>query len=98
MDFYEKEVERIDHPRRASLEPSVVPGPPTGEGDPGENAAEDHGICSGDGITDEWLSSWYPETHMSQKMVIEAKREEMERSKRRKFVSWCHKGIQRKGR
>ena len=31
MDFYAKEVERIDHPRRASLEPSVVLGPPTGE-------------------------------------------------------------------
>ena len=31
MDFYVKEVERIDHSRRASLEPSVVPGPPTGE-------------------------------------------------------------------
>ena len=29
--FYVKEVERIDNPRRASLEPSVVPGPPTGE-------------------------------------------------------------------
>ena len=33
MDFYVKEVERIDHSRRASLEPSVVPGPPTGETD-----------------------------------------------------------------
>ena len=31
MDFYAGEVERIDHPRRASLEPSVVPGPLTGE-------------------------------------------------------------------
>ena len=31
MHFYAKEVERIDHSRRASLEPSVVPGPPTGE-------------------------------------------------------------------
>ena len=31
MDFHAKQVERIDHPRRASLEPSVVPGPPTGE-------------------------------------------------------------------
>ena len=40
----------------------------------GVNAAEDDEIHSGDGITDEWLSSWYPETHMSQKMVIEAKR------------------------
>ena len=42
------------------------------------NAAEDDEICSGDGITDEWLSSWYPETQMSQKMVIEAKRKEMD--------------------
>ena len=25
MDFYAKDVERIDHPRRASLEPSIVP-------------------------------------------------------------------------
>ena len=46
------------------------------------NAAEYDEICSGDGITDEWLSSWYPETHMSQKMVMEAKRKEMERFKR----------------
>ena len=26
------------------------------------NAAEDDEIDSGDGIPDEWLSSWYPET------------------------------------
>ena len=44
----------------------------------GVNAAE------GDGITDEWLSAWYPETHMSQKMVNEAKRKDMERFKRMK--------------
>ena len=31
MDFFANELERIDHPRRASLEPSVVPGPPTEE-------------------------------------------------------------------
>ena len=31
MDVYAKEVERIDHPRRASLEPSIMPGPPTEE-------------------------------------------------------------------
>ena len=31
MDFYANEVERIDRPRRTSLEPSVVSGPPTGE-------------------------------------------------------------------
>ena len=38
----------------------------------GVNAAEDYEIHSGNGIKDEWLSSCYPETHMSQKMVIEA--------------------------
>ena len=26
------------------------------------DAAEDDEICNGDGIPDEWLSSWYPET------------------------------------
>ena len=31
MDFYAKEVEQIDHPRRVSLEPSVVPEPSTEE-------------------------------------------------------------------
>ena len=31
MNFYAKEVEIIANPSRASLEPSVVPGPPTGE-------------------------------------------------------------------
>ena len=47
----------------------------------GVNMAEDDEICNGDEVPDEWLDSWYPETHMSQKMVIEAKRKEMERSK-----------------
>ena len=50
----------------------------------GVNGAEVDEICSGDGITDEWLSSWHPETHMSRKMVIEAKGKEMERFKRMK--------------
>ena len=50
----------------------------------GVDAAEDDEISSGDGIIDEWLSSWHPETHMSQKMVIEAKRQEMEKFKRMK--------------
>ena len=50
----------------------------------GVDAAEDDELCSGDGIPDDWLSSWYPETQMSQKMVIEAKRKEMERLKRMK--------------
>ena len=36
MDFYAKGVERIDHPRRVSLEPSVVPEPSTEEKE-GEN-------------------------------------------------------------
>ena len=31
MDFYAKEVEQMEHARRASLEPSVVPGPPAVE-------------------------------------------------------------------
>ena len=47
----------------------------------GVHAAEDE-VSNGDAVTEEWLSSWYPETHMSQKMVIEAKRKEMERFKR----------------
>ena len=46
------------------------------------NAAEDDEICSGDGITGEWLSSWYPETHVGLKMVIEAKRMDMKRFNR----------------
>ena len=50
----------------------------------GVDTAEDAEISSGDGITDEWLSSWCLETHMSQKMVIESKRQEMDRSKRMK--------------
>ena len=31
MDFHAKEVERIDHPRRVSLEPGAVPEPSTEE-------------------------------------------------------------------
>ena len=50
----------------------------------GVNAAEDDEICSGDEVPDEWLSSWYPETHTRQKMVIEAKRKEMDRFNRMK--------------
>ena len=50
----------------------------------GVDAAEDDEMCSGEGMNDEWLSSWYPETHMSQKMVIEATRKVMERFKRMK--------------
>ena len=39
--------------------------------------AEDGEVCIGDGFPDEWLSAWNLETHMSQKMVIEAKRKEI---------------------
>ena len=35
----------------------------------GVDARGDDEICNGDGIPDEWLSSWYPETHMNQKIV-----------------------------
>ena len=48
------------------------------------DAAEDDEICNGNEIPDEWLSSWHTEPHMSHKMVIEAKRKEMERLKRMK--------------
>ena len=48
----------------------------------GVDVAEEDEIFSGDEVPDEWLSSWYPETHVSQKMVIEAKRKEIERFKR----------------
>ena len=34
----------------------------------GVNAAEDDEVSNGDAVTEEWLSSWYPETHMSQKV------------------------------
>ena len=50
----------------------------------GVDAAEDDEMCSGEGMNDEWLSSWYPKTHTSQKMVIEAKRKDMGRFKRMK--------------
>ena len=50
----------------------------------GVDAAEDDEMCSGEGMNDEWLSSWYLETHMSQKMVIEAKCKEMQRFMRMK--------------
>ena len=34
----------------------------------GVNAAEDGEVFTGDAVTEGWLSSWYPETHMSQKI------------------------------
>ena len=49
------------------------------------DAAEGDEICNGDGIPDEWLSSWYPQTFMSQKTVIEAQHKEMERFQRMKM-------------
>ena len=57
----------------------------------GVNAAEDDDVFSDEGFADEWLSSWYPKTRMSQKMVIEAQCKEMERFKRMKvyrIVAW----------
>ena len=39
-------------------------------------AAKDDEICSGNGSTEDWLSAWYPETHMSRRMVMEAKRKD----------------------
>ena len=53
----------------------------------GVDAAEDDEICNGDEVPDEWLSSWYPETHMSQKTVLE-----------NEGVPCCHKRIHEKGR
>ena len=50
----------------------------------GVDVAEDDEMSSGEGMNDEWLSSEYPETHMSQKMVLEAKGKGMERFKRMK--------------
>ena len=32
----------------------------------GVDAAEDDELCNGDEVHDEWLTSWYPETRMSQ--------------------------------
>ena len=39
MDFYAKEVEQMDHARRASLEPSVVPRPPAVEAEVEERSS-----------------------------------------------------------
>ena len=50
----------------------------------GVDVAEEDENWNGDEVSGEWLSSWYPQTHMSQKMVIEAKHKEMERFKRMK--------------
>ena len=61
------------------------------------NAAEDDEVFTGDAVTEEWLSSWYPETHMSQKMVIEAKRKEMDRFKRMKVYRVVTKQSMKRG-
>ena len=45
MDFYAKEVERIDHPRRVAMEPSAVPEPSTEEKE-GEDQPSVLGISS----------------------------------------------------
>ena len=58
----------------------------------GVDVAEDDEISSGDGITDERLSSWYPETQMSEKMVLEAKRKDG-KIQEDEGASCCHKGI-----
>ena len=50
----------------------------------GVDIAGDDEICNGGEVPNEWLDSWYPETHMSQKKVVEAKRNEMERFKKMK--------------
>ena len=52
MDFYAREVERIENPRRASLEPSAVPGPPTEEKE-------------GEGARDAKRARWEPEQDLS---------------------------------
>ena len=62
----------------------------------GVNAAEDEEIHSGDGITGEWLSSSYRETHMSQNGNSS---ETPGNGKIQKDgASCCHKGIHGKGR
>ena len=63
----------------------------------GVNAAEDDEVCSGDGFTIEWLSSWYPETHMSQRMVTKANTLGNEKIQKKKGVSCCHQRIHEKG-
>ena len=50
----------------------------------GVDIADYDEICNGNEVPDEWLDSWSPETHMSQKLVIEAKRKEMDRFKKMK--------------
>ena len=66
MDFYAKEVERIDHPRRASLEPSVVPAP-TGETEipRSDPEGEDHSTAP-----DAKQAHWEPEQDLSGEIPI----------------------------
>ena len=63
----------------------------------GVDAAEDDEMCNGDDVHDEWLSSWYPGTHMSQKMVLEAKCKDG-KIQEDEGASCCHKRIHEKGR
>ena len=48
MDFHAREVDRIDYPRRASLEPSVVPGPPIEEKEPEQDLSGEIPVPSAD--------------------------------------------------
>ena len=57
MDFYAREIERFDNPRRASLELSVVPGPPTEEKE-------------GEGARDAKLARGKPEQDLSGEIPI----------------------------
>ena len=59
IDFYAKEVERMDHPRRASLEPSVVPGPPTEEKE-GEDRSSARDVKRARGQPEQDLSGEIP--------------------------------------
>ena len=59
----------------------------------GVNAAEDDEGSNGDVVAEEWLSTWYPETHLRQQMMVEPKRKEMEIFKRMKVFPCCHKRI-----
>ena len=56
------DLKRIDHPRRASLEPSVVPGPPSGETDipRSDPEGEDHSSAR-----DATRARWEPEQDLS---------------------------------
>ena len=48
-------------------------------------------------VLDEWLSSWYNETHVSQKVMIEAKTQGDGEIQENERVPCCHKRIHEKG-